>query len=251
MYDMANDVLAPRLAATDDPEIDYTLLKALHFQLFVKCTSHSFSNGTKWGLCRWSSEENIDDLYIAISACISCSSDLFDCLPIFAQMVLYEDPDWTMETFANRTFMWHILVSDPVMVDTIMQVNPRWDAAAGKLRVSTWVRDDPAGKPALLRVLEHFCTWVKFTITRWATVSKAAKRWVGSLLVGLDGWMELCKGDPDVSNYYLNGHWKGKTYDIRSYAVQACFSSTVSEGAGEQLSTLCSVVIGSRGICSE
>ena len=66
MYDMANDVLAPRLAATDDPEIDYTLLKALHFQLFVKCTSHSFSNGTKWGLCRWSSQGDVDDLYIAI-----------------------------------------------------------------------------------------------------------------------------------------------------------------------------------------
>jgi hypothetical protein len=56
---------------------------------------------------------------------------------------------------------------------------------------------------------------------------------VGSLLVGLDGWMSLCRADPNVSGYHLNGFWRGKPASVRSYAVLACFTGMVTEGAGE------------------
>jgi hypothetical protein len=233
MYDMFDELLIPRLVSDDEPIVDKALLKATHFQLFVKCTSHSLSNGTKWGLSRWATGEVIDELYIAIAACISCSSDIMDCLPVFAESVLYEDPNWDEGDWAARQMLWNFLVSDASMVDKIMQVNPRWDVSAQKLRVSTWVGTDPHGPAALLFVLRFFCTWVHFTITRWATVSKAAKLWVGSLLVGLDGWMSLCRADPNVSGYHLNGFWRGKPASVRSYAVLACFTGMVTEGAGE------------------
>ena len=56
---------------------------------------------------------------------------------------------------------------------------------------------------------------------------------MGSLLVVLDGWMSLCRADPNVSGYHLNGFWKGKPATIRAYAVVACFTGMVTEGAGE------------------
>jgi hypothetical protein len=232
MYEMSEVLLLPRLVTEEDPIIDLGLLKATHFQLFVKCTSHSLSNGTKWGLSRWGSTDVIDLLYIAVASCIACSADIMDCLPTFVETVLYEDPDWSQDDWAARQMLWNFLVSDPLMVDTIMQVNPRWDVEAQKLRVSTWARTDPAGPKTLLLVLQHFCTWVHFTITRWATVSKASRLWVGSLLVGLDGWMSLCRAHPNVSGYHLNGFWKGKPATIRAYAVVACFTGKVTEGAG-------------------
>jgi hypothetical protein len=232
MYEMSDALLAPRLITDDDLVMDVGLLKALHFQLFVKCTSHSLSNATKWGLSRWSGDDVNDNLYIAVSACISCSSDIIDCLPAFAENVLCEDPDWSRDEWDARQMLWNFLVSDPTMVDTIMQVNPRWDVASQRLRVSSWVATDPKGRETLLLVLHHFCTWVRFTITRWATVSTAARLWVGSLLVGLDGWMSLCRADPNVSGYNLNGFWRGKDTEVRTYAVMACFAGMVAEGAG-------------------
>ncbi len=173
-----------------------------------------------------------DGLYISIASCIACSADIMDCLPTFVESVVYEDPDWSQDDWATRQMLWSFLVSDPLMVDTIMQVNPRWDVEAQKLRVSTRARTDPAGPHTLLLVLQHFCTWVHFTITRWATVSNASRLWVGSLLVGLDGWMSLCRADPNVSGYHLNGFWKGKQANIRAYGVVACFTGMVTEGAG-------------------
>lgn len=233
MYDMADDLLLPRLAGEQDPTIDVAMLKATHFQLFIKCASHSVSNATKWGLSRWAGQDIIDELYIAVSACVSCSSDIMDCLPAFAEGVVLEDPDWSPEDWMARQMMWNFFVDDAAMVDTVMKVNPRWDPAAQRLLVSAWVGADPNGRKALLRVLRHFCSWVNFTITRWATVSKAARLWVGSLLVGLDGWMTLCRDDPNVSGFHLNGFWKGKPAAVRRCAVLACFTGMVTEGAGD------------------
>ena len=235
MYDMADDVLIDRLATRADPFVDVPLLKASYFLLFIKCTSHSMSNATKWGLSRWGTIDTIDDLYIAISACISCSTDLFDVLPAFAEHAGSRDAE-SKEEWAARHMLWNLLVSDAAMVDKIMLVNPRWDSAAGKLYVSCWVDTDPHGKDALLAVLRHFCSWVKFTITRWATVAKAAQMWVGSLLAGLDGWVALCQADPDVNNSLLNGHDKGKNVEVRTDGVVACFCGMVVEGTGMFLS---------------
>ena len=53
MYDVSEALLVPRLVTEDDPIIDVGLLKATPFQLFVKRTSHSLSNATKWGLSIW------------------------------------------------------------------------------------------------------------------------------------------------------------------------------------------------------
>ena len=233
MYDTAEDLLIPRLS-DDEHDIDVGLLSALHFQLFVKCTSHSFSNATKWGLSRWGSDELIDELYIAIQSCVSCSSDIIACLPSFIEeRVQYHDADWGHDEWAARQMMWNFVVDDAQMVDTIMRVNPRWDVGAQRLLVSLWVAADPKGRDTLLVVLQYFCAWVPFTITRWATVSTAAKKWVGSLLVGLDGWITTCRANPNVSGYHLNGHQRGKNDNVRSYAVVAAFSSMVAEGAGE------------------
>ncbi len=160
MYEMSDVLLLPRLVTEEDQIIDLGLLKATHFQLFVKCTSHSLSNGTKWGLSRWGSSDVIDSLYIAIASCIACSVEIMVCLPTFVEHVEYEDPDWSQDDWAARQMLWSFLVSDPLMVDTAMQVNPRWDVEAQKLRVSTWARTDPAGPHTLLAVLQHFCTWV-------------------------------------------------------------------------------------------
>ena len=230
MYDTSAVLLVPRLATELEPIVDVGLLAASHFQLFVKCSSHSLSNATKWGLSRWASDQVLDDLYIAVAACISCSSDIMDVIPRFANHAIYEDPDWSKEDWSARQVLWNFLVADATMVDKIMLVNPRWDVASQQLRVSTWVRADPSGQAALLQVLRHFCSWVHFAITRWATVSKAARLWVGSLLVGLDGWMSMCRDDPNVSGYHLNGFWKGKAASVRLYAISACYTGMTIEG---------------------
>jgi len=106
LYQMADQILAPRLVSEDLPFLDVPLLKATHFQLFVKCTSHSLSNGMKLGLSRWASDNIIDDLYIAISSCIKCSSDIMDHLETFAGRVVYDDPQWTPDDWSARQILW-------------------------------------------------------------------------------------------------------------------------------------------------
>ncbi|CAK0874987.1 unnamed protein product [Prorocentrum cordatum] len=122
------------------------------------------------------------------------------------------------------------------MVDVVMEVNPRWHVDTQELHVSTLIRVAADGQNKLLMVLRFFfCSWANFTITRWASVHRSVRLWIGSLLVGFDGWFALCQADPKVSGYMLNGFVKGKNPLVRSYAVSACFVGMVTEGAGVDL----------------
>ena len=97
------------------------------------------------------------------------------CLPRFAEGVVLQDPEWSREDWLARQILWNFLVDDAEMVDTIMKVSPRWDPAGQRLLVSTWADAGPDGRKAVLRVLRHFCSWVNFTITCWASARKAAR----------------------------------------------------------------------------
>lgn len=153
MYEMAEELILPSLSQVGgDDAIDIDLLAATHFQLYVKCTSHSLSNGTKCGLSRWTGPDVIDDLFISIAACRSCSSDVIDCLSNFTDGLIYEDPDWSEGEWASRRMMWAFLVDDSRKVDQIMEVNPRRDVAAQKLRVSSALKAKKNGHHEVLYI---------------------------------------------------------------------------------------------------
>ena len=211
-------------------------MRSLHYQLFVKCRPHSCSNATKWGLARWTTEEILDTLWQAVASCISCSSDLVDMMGEFiAQRVVYDDADWPMQVWLDRQQMWNWLVDVSAMVDLVLRVNPRWDPDQRILVVSSWIRDEADGLQTLRHMLEYFTNWIKFTLTRFGTVSRSCRRWLASLLLGLDGWFILCREAPHTYNYHTTGHFKGQSFAVRRAAIVACFSGGISEGVGQEL----------------
>ena len=76
-------------------EIDRKLLENKDLDLGIKCTSHGYSGGSKWGLAPFCSENVLDSLHLAISSAMDNSSSLIDNLPLFiASCIIYQDPDW-------------------------------------------------------------------------------------------------------------------------------------------------------------
>ena len=76
-------------------DMDKKLLANKDKDLGIKCVSHGYSNGSKWGMSPFCSEDLLDALHLAISSAMDNSSSLVDNLPLFiTSCVIYKDPDW-------------------------------------------------------------------------------------------------------------------------------------------------------------
>ena len=128
-----------------------------------------------------------------------------------------------------------LFCSDARFVETIMLVNPRWCPLRGVLMVAAAVQSMAGGPKLIKDVMLYFFKWSKFTITRWASVKRSAIAWVASLQVGLDGVWDMCKADPTIQKYHLNGFLRGRAMLVRRLALTACFSGMVGESSAERL----------------
>ena len=137
--------------------------------------------------------------------------------------------------YDNRQQLWNYFVSDARMVATIMEINPRWDPTTNKLYVRAGLQFQKNGFAQILAMLKFFCSWRKFAITRFASVSIACRLWICSLLVGLDTWFDMIRKDTKYEHDHMSKHFSGKTFEVRRYAVVASFSAMVSEGAALML----------------
>lgn len=171
----------------------------------IRCVSHCASGSIKWALAQYTTNEVLDNVFIAISALQNSSSELMKVVPLFVRTrVVFEEAD---DEFAERERQWRALGVPEHVLPAILRVSPCWIPERKVLSVSQDLEDEPTAAVLVENCLMFFLRWRKWSLTRWAGVRPAAQLLVCSLLIGVSYLVELVlKGEDCVAEKVRGFH---------------------------------------------
>ena len=217
--------------------LDIDLLEYSDFTLGSWCRQHIWSKSFTWGMRTFITDAYLDDLHLAIKSAHGHSDDLMSISQTFiASSVIDQDAHRTEADAQARLQLWvFVLRGDETWAKRIMLADPRWCPELNRLFVAAWVEESKEGQELLRDILKYFCRFPDFTFTRFASVEETCCCWLGALMVGLDGWFDMCKFDPSVDNYHLLGHWRSKPVHIRRIAALSSVCGAVTDKSAKML----------------
>ena len=117
---------------------------------------------------------------------------------------------------------WQALGVQPDWLDTLVEVDPRWDGTKIVINASLQNRSDAL--EATVAVILYLWRWQQFSESRWCTIGASCRALIVSVVAGLEAVVAKCTSDPDTSNYYLNGFLRFKA-PVRRYAAVAALAA--------------------------
>jgi hypothetical protein len=194
-----------------------------------RCILHIASSSIKWGLTPWSSESILEDTHISIASCRNGSNALHYYVDSFlTKHMHYSDHH---NDFAERGLFWTALGVPASMLDTVLEVDPRWDFELKILRVNGALEADPQGLKKVVGIMLFCLQWRNWSETRWAGVGVAARRLILSLSVGLETLVKMVMQSGGSSNdkYHLGG-FKRCSPKVKLYVAIASLALYPVEG---------------------
>jgi hypothetical protein len=196
------------LHGCDGPDDDVRwALQQTEVVVGVECKLHIGARAVKWGSKRHTTEELLDDVRIGFKSLISCSMSLREQVRPFLIRSLTYDVELTTD-WSWREKLWQCLGVDPEMMGLFEEVNPRWDADAEILYVNPALQSDDQGMHKIETLYHWAFAWNSFIFSRFAAVGKCARRWLLTVLLGLDSVYKATLKDPTVPNTHLHGYKK-------------------------------------------
>jgi hypothetical protein len=206
----------------DVDNIDKFMSWATEWTIGMRCVSHSASSALRWGLATFVSESTVDDAHMSIKSCVNSTCGLHNHVDMFLMRhVIYEN---ALDTVSQRNIFWVSMGVSGVMIDLIMQVDPRWDPKRRVLKVSVALQN-LQGRNTIKSMIMFFLCWNDWSDTRWAGCGPAARKFVGSLCVGLSDLVQLVKQHGKNNDKSFIGAYDRCTGEVRKYLCIACFGS--------------------------
>ena len=183
---------------TYESDIDRELDELKDWIFAWTCCAHACSRALKWGLMHIVTAKDLpDDVHITISALLRASTGLYMCVREFISGYVAFDrhePD----NLADLEWLWIFLDVAPTDLPLFLKVNPLWDGQ--KLRVNATLLNDPDCINALTTVIHYCLKWCDFSDTRWTKVGLCGRLYVRSVLIGVDGLVDLAMKSDAVSS---------------------------------------------------
>jgi hypothetical protein len=207
-----------------DHGVLHEALRCMDWVVPVKCIAHGCSNAVAWGLKEVGLEAVRDDVHVAVASLINCRTVLHAAIDNFLVTYLKFSSDRSASISELQSF-WKALHVEPNMCDRLSEMDLHWSGT--HLVVNSDFENEASFNDVANSVL-YLLTWCKFSDTRWAKVGACARKWIGSLAVGIDKIWAMAIADPHVSNYHLSGYSKASP-DVRLLLAVAAFSSLPGE----------------------
>ena len=192
------------------------------------CCAHACSRALKWGMMHIVAGcgDLLEEVHISISALLRASTGLYMCVDEFiAGYVAFDrhEPD----NMAELEYLWVFLDVAPTDLALFMKVNPLWEGQ--KLRVNASLLADGDCVKAITTVLHYCLKWCDFSDTRWTKVGLCGRLYIRSVLVGVEGLVDLAMKNDAVCKWHLNGYKKKCSPAVRRYLGVAAASGRPSE----------------------
>jgi hypothetical protein len=209
------------------------LLLNMDWVLASKCAAHGCSNALHWALAPIVEEDTLDNVHISIQSLRNSASAIFSHTATTLVRIM-RFGDAVVASAAEVETFWRVMGVESDFIDLFVSVNPYF--LAGQLYVDAGLANDPECLAKVSSCMTYCLTWQRFSETRWVKVGMSARYHLRSFCIGLTEIVLDCAADPDVSNYYLNGHFKCSASE-RKYLAVAAMSSFVSESVLIEITT--------------
>ena len=94
------------------------------------------------------------------------------------------------------------------MLDSFVDADLYWDGS--RLLVNADWQHDADSLDNVSSLLLYTIKFELFSLTRWVKVGSSARLFLKAQACGMVGVVELCRQDPAVSMYHMNGYYKAK-----------------------------------------
>ena len=129
----------------------------------------------------------------------------------------------------DRMQLWRLCGLAPEAVDVLVDLGVRYENGRHKIR-SQWRGHRELADLLAAAMLQTWC-WEKFCDSRWISFGASCRQLLGSLLLGLQDYVEEVLATPGTSSYHLRVFGFLDAEALRMAAVFA-ISSAVCERSG-------------------
>jgi len=203
------------------------LLSSLTDWVFtMKCTAHSCSNAVKTGLREVANDQLLENVHIAIEALRNGAEALHEHAMKFLMQHLCFSEQRSGSQSDIQVFWCSLGVTGSIL-DEFTEIDPVW--RDDKLFVAAHLEHDVQACERVLALMTYAFRWSKFSETRWAGVGRSGRRYMLSLLMGLEGVIKICKADEHCGFSHLGGYPKRANEYTKEYLLLAAYATYPSE----------------------
>ena len=221
---------------TDGPDLGsrHVVLENTDWVLCLRCVSHCASSAVKWGLQHVSSDGIEDNVFIAIAGLRNSSAALISKVRAFI-VAKVRFSSTRSGSFDERLAFWRCLEVSPDLLEEFADADMVWDGT--HLHINDSWQDDLRSVQRIASLVVYCLQWVSFSLTRWVKVGRSARLFFRSLASGVEGLVDMCRQDPAISMYHMNGFSRAKFNERRylciaafsSFPVESCLSEVMSD----------------------
>ena len=139
----------------------------------------------------------LENIHCSVSALIRASTGLLrEVKPFLVTCVSCDGPE--PESEADLEWCWIFLDIDRSMIDLFVKVNPRWGRR--RLRVRASLQQDSNWMAQVTTCIKYCLQWQDFSETRWAGIGPCSRKFVRSLVVGVEQPVKQAQANDAVVN---------------------------------------------------
>ena len=221
--------MAPEVECTDDSGESHDPLQLflLFWMLKTPCAYHDTHKSFQWAMHgEFNDQMLIDDVYIGIASCCNSAKQILDQMGPWIADVLTPTSLHELPSADSLRELWTCLDQDPAIVEEIVDLHLVF--RDGRLCFADCV---PLGTVYSRVAQVLFAVWKlrTFSTSRWITIGPSCRRFVGSLLLGLESVVRGILADGGQSHYKISGYSK-MTIECKQFVAVAALASYPADG---------------------
>jgi len=189
-------------------------LELMDWPLAVWCKCHNAHTAVDWGV-RWlyvDKKAEMRDLHIAIESLLNSWDDILSHAADLIQVVDFTAVVNHKDCVAQ---WWQSLSYKPALVESLAELDLRWDGVTKRLLVNDTVRNRPDIHAHIFACIIGAFHISKFIEGRWLALGTCSRPLIGAVSIGLDYVVDAVMADPDAGQEFLGGY-KRYTPHIRT-----------------------------------
>lgn len=189
---------------------DAKLNELTHWYVSSKCVFHLVHGSLKSSVIDYSEYKMLmKKCWVTLEALPSSYGQLLKNAATWVDARLYFE-DWDMPCQAG---LWRTLGIEPEVAERFVDLQLRWDPAAGKLKVGVRHVNDPSISSEIVSLLCTTSRFRSFSDSRWISLGGTARKLVVATMLGIENLVSWIMAAAGESKHFISGF---SQYDARA-----------------------------------
>ena len=210
-----------------DDEAGVHLRELTHWILNVRCTMHIAHGALKKALQGFAEDKVcMKSAWVVLASLRQSIGQLGKVGPSWINQRI-GFAEWSMSV-RDQEHLWRLLGLPTEVIDDLLRLGLRWDAARQQLLVSPAHVSCKTLTQDVLAVLQACWRFKEFSDSRFIGMGSCSRTVVAAVLLGLENLVQFVKDQKAESNYFVNG-FSRFTPEVKALMSLACLTSYLPE----------------------